>query len=36
MELDYARRLLLGFGKGRPYHGIQATGKKKGLNNKLT
>jgi len=27
MELGYARRLLLDFGKGRPYHGIQATGK---------
>ena len=27
-ELCYARRLLLDFGKGCPYHGIQATGKK--------
>jgi hypothetical protein len=25
MELCYARRLLLDFGKGCPYHGIQAT-----------
>jgi len=29
MELCYARRLLLDFGKGYPYHGIQATGKTK-------
>jgi len=41
MELCYARRLLLDFGKGCPYHGIQATGKKKRkrdfvLNNELT
>jgi len=27
MEQGYARRLLLDFGKGRPYHGILATGK---------
>jgi len=27
MELCYARRLLLDFGKGCLYHGIQATGK---------
>jgi len=27
MELRYARRLLLDFGKGCPYHGIQASGK---------
>jgi len=27
IELCYARRLLLNFGKGCPYHGIQATGK---------
>jgi len=27
MELGYARRLLLDFGKGCPYHGIQATGR---------
>ena len=27
MELCYARRLLLGFGKGCPYRGMQATGK---------
>jgi len=27
MEQCYARRLLLNFGKGCPYHGIQATGK---------
>jgi hypothetical protein len=26
MELCYARQLLLDFGKGCPYHGIQATG----------
>jgi len=43
MELGYARRLLLDFGKGCPYHGIQATGKTKKshmilcvLNNELT
>jgi len=29
MELGYARRLLLDFGKGCPYHGIKATGKTK-------
>jgi hypothetical protein len=29
MELSYAHRLLLDFGKGCPYHGIQATGKTK-------
>jgi hypothetical protein len=29
MELCYARRLLLDFGKGYPYHGIQAAGKTK-------
>ena len=29
MELCYARQLLLDFGKGCPYHGIQATGKTK-------
>jgi len=29
MELGYARRLLLDFGKGCPYHGTQATGNKK-------
>jgi len=29
MELGYARRLLLDFGKGCPYHGIQVTGKMK-------
>jgi len=29
MELCYARRLLLDFGKGCPYHGIKATGKTK-------
>ena len=28
-ELCYARRLLLDFGKGCPYHGIKATGKTK-------
>jgi len=28
MELGYARRLLLDFGKGSPYLVIQATGKK--------
>jgi len=27
MELGYARQLLLDFGKGCSYHGIQATGK---------
>jgi len=27
MELCYARRLLLDFGKGCPYRGMQATGK---------
>ena len=27
MELCYARQLLLDFGKGCPYHGMQATGK---------
>jgi len=27
MERGYARRLLLDFGKGCPYDGIQATGK---------
>jgi len=26
MELCYARQLLLDFGKGYPYHGIQGTG----------
>jgi len=42
MELCYARRPLLDFGKGCPYHGIQATGKTKKemilyvLNNELT
>jgi hypothetical protein len=42
MELCYARRLLLDFGKGCPYHGIHATGKTGGevilfvLNNELT
>jgi hypothetical protein len=39
MELCYAHLLLLHFGKGCPYHGIQATGeekKKKVLNNKFT
>jgi len=43
MELGYASRLLLDFGKGCPYHGIQATGKTVGgnmilcvLNNELT
>ena len=43
MELWHARRLVLDFGKGYPYHGIQATGKKKKkkvilfvLNNELT
>jgi len=43
MELGYARRLLLDFGKGCPYHGIKATGKTKKenmvlfvLNNELT
>jgi len=35
MELDYARRLLLDFGKGYPYHGIQATGKTKKIKNKI-
>jgi len=29
MELCYGRRLLLDFGKSCPYHGMQATGKKK-------
>jgi len=29
MELCYARRLLLDFGKACPYHGIQVTGKRK-------
>jgi hypothetical protein len=29
MELCYAGQLLLDFGKGCPYHGIQATGKNK-------
>jgi len=29
MELCYAHRLLLDFGKGCPYRGIQATGKAK-------
>jgi hypothetical protein len=29
MELCCARRLVLGFGKGCPYHGMQATGKTK-------
>jgi len=32
MELCYARRLLLDFGNGCPYRGIQATGKKKKKN----
>jgi len=36
MELGYARRLLLDFGKGCPYHGIQATGKKKERNKEKT
>jgi len=42
MKLCYARRLLLDFGKGCPYHGIHATGKTGGkekknvLNNELT
>jgi len=43
IELCYARRLLLDFGKGYPYHEIQATGKTKKnymilfvLNNELT
>ena len=27
MELCYARRLVLDFGKRCPYHGMQATGK---------
>jgi len=39
MEICYARRLLLDFGKGCPYHGIQATGGRGGevvLNNELT
>jgi len=27
MELCYSRRLLLVFGKGCPYHGMQETGK---------
>jgi len=44
MELRYAHRLLLDFGKGCPYHGIQAIGKNGGrggkilfvLNNELT
>jgi hypothetical protein len=43
MEMGYARRLLLDFGKGCPYRGIQATGKTKKkymilfvLNNELT
>ena len=42
MKLCYARRLLLDFGNGCPYHGIQATGEKKKkiilfvLNNELT
>jgi len=35
MELGYAGRLLLDFGKGCPYHGIQATGKT-GRGNKKT
>ena len=34
MELCYASRLLLDFGKGCPYHGIQATGKTKKQTNK--
>jgi len=29
VELYYARRLLLDFGKGCPYRGVQATGKMK-------
>jgi len=29
MELCYARRLLMDFGKGCPYHVMQATGKTK-------
>jgi hypothetical protein len=29
MELCYARRLLLDYGKECPYHGIQTTGKTK-------
>ena len=43
IEQCYARRLLLDFGKGCPYHGIQVTGKMKKkyvilfvLNNELT
>jgi len=40
MELCYARQLLLDFGKGCPYRGIQVTGKTGGglfvLNNELT
>ena len=42
MELCYARRLLLDFGKGFPYYGIQVAGKTGGgvilfvLNNELT
>jgi hypothetical protein len=31
MELWYARILLLDFGKGCPYYGIQATGKMAGV-----
>jgi hypothetical protein len=29
MDLCYARRLLLDFGKGCPYHGVKSTGKTK-------
>ena len=43
MELCYAHRLLLDFGKGCPYHGMQAIGKTEKkhpilfvLNNELT
>jgi len=32
MEVWYARRLLLDFGKGCPYRGVQATGKTKNKN----
>jgi hypothetical protein len=35
MEVCYARWLLLDFGKGCPYHGIQATGKTKQKSHEL-
>ena len=36
MKLGYASRLLLDFGKGCTYHGIQATGRTRGEKNAHT